>query len=100
ASGRRVRGAELPLGLAWRGRGQQGSYHLVKQGNGQDPPQQGEATEGEIALAGRRQPGAQQQIVEGTVLSRAGEVAENLVQRARGEEDGIHLVAPQALRCE
>ena len=55
---------------------------------------------GKLGLTGEVDPEVEGEKVEGPVVTDAGEGGQNVAKAAPGKQDGIDLVAPQALEVE
>ena len=80
--------------------GNQPSRHLPQQRHGQrGEPDRGQAQR-DLRRPHQAEPGAQTQEIEHAVLPRLHEHGQRLGQIAYGEDDRVHLVAPETLRVQ
>ncbi len=94
------RGGEEERGDQGRGAIDNANEQGIEHGDRQGTEGQRREAEGELAVAGRGQPGTEGQEEQRAVLAGLAEHLEQLRERPGGEEQRVDLVAPEALREE
>ena len=101
----------IPDQVRRRSRQQRGNYansarqpkltrHLISQGHHQHPANGREIAQRKLAIAGEGAPKTQSGKIKRAVMPFLRQNAQQIPQRSTGIPDGVHFIAPQALRVQ